>query len=77
MDVVTISMLARNEAKVIGATIRSLISQSIFNEASAASFGVDRVELLIIPNGCTDDTAKEAKLALAELQLSHVRASVQ
>ena len=76
MDVVTIGILARNEAGVIGATLASLFSQSIFDPATATALGIGRVEVLVVPNGCTDDTAEVAREALARVSLPHVRASV-
>lgn len=77
MDVVTIGMLARNEAAGIGATIASLLSQTVFDPAVAAARGIGRIELMIVPNGCTDDTAAVATRALAAIDLPHVKASVR
>lgn len=77
MNVVTIGMLARNEADVIGTTIGSLLDQSIFDPTIAASLGIARIEFIVVPNGCTDDTAEVARSALAHLDIPNVRATVQ
>lgn len=76
MDVVTIGMLARNEAGVVGNTIASLLGQSIFDPATAGSLGIARIELRIVPNGCTDNTSEVARVALAGHDRPHVCALV-
>ena len=61
--IVSIGMLAYNEAAGIGKTISSLLAQSVFREASAAA-QVSAWEIVVVPNGCTDDTAQVAEVAL-------------
>jgi glycosyltransferase involved in cell wall biosynthesis len=77
MDVVTIGILARNEAGVIAGTMHSLLGQSVFDPATANSLGIDRIDVIVLPNGCTDDTAEVARRAVADLDLRHVRSSVR
>lgn len=50
MSVVSVVVPAHNEAPVIGRLLKQL----------AASAGPDELEVLVIANGCTDDTAKTA-----------------
>jgi NAD(P)-dependent dehydrogenase (short-subunit alcohol dehydrogenase family) len=61
--IVSIGMLAYNEAGGIGKTIASLLAQSIFH-ARAATADVSAWEIVVVPNGCTDDTAEVAEAAL-------------
>ncbi len=75
MDVLSIGILAHNEAKVIGRTIASLAGQSIMSADCAAALGVDRIAVVVVPNGCSDDTASVARAALAGLP-AHVATSV-
>lgn len=67
-------MLAYNEAAGIGKTISSMLAQSVFHEASAAA-QVSAWEIVVVPNGCTDDTAQVAEVALLAgiAQLNAVR----
>ncbi|MEP6784454.1 MAG: glycosyltransferase [Sphingomonadales bacterium] len=51
---ITIGLLAKNEEKRIGATIASLSSQSIFSAGHSVS-------IIVVPNACTDNTAKVAQ----------------
>jgi glycosyltransferase involved in cell wall biosynthesis len=71
--IVSIGMLAYNEADVIATTIRSLLAQSAFHD-KASSTGVDEWEIVVVPNGCSDDTAGVADRALRDAlaQLSGV-----
>ena len=55
--IVSIGMLAHNEAGGIGLTIASLLAQSVFR-ANAEAAGVSQWEIIVVPNGCTDDTAR-------------------
>lgn len=78
--IVSIGMLAYNEAAGIGKTISSLLAQSVFHAASAAA-QVSAWEIVVVPNGCTDDTAQVAEDALragiAELNAAPVAHSVR
>ncbi|QIK79125.1 glycosyltransferase [Sphingomonas piscis] len=49
-----ICILARNEAKNIGKTLTHLAEQSLFADRSYA------IEVHVVANGCTDNTALEA-----------------
>lgn len=73
--IVSIGMLAYNEAAGIARTIASLMAQSVFH-ASAAAATVDHWEIIVVPNGCTDDTAAVAKAALASKVITLASVSV-
>jgi glycosyltransferase involved in cell wall biosynthesis len=60
---ITIGMMAYNEAKAIGDAIASLLSQSVFQQQTPLS-GTVRWEILVVPNGCTDNTHEVAHQAL-------------
>lgn len=62
--IVSIGMLAWNEESGIASTIRSLFQQTVFTPESPSQ--VERWELIVVPNGCTDKTARVAKEAIAE-----------
>ena len=61
--IVSIGMLAYNEAGGICRTITSLLAQSAFHEG-ASTAAVSEWEIVVVPNGCTDDTARVANDAL-------------
>jgi glycosyltransferase involved in cell wall biosynthesis len=61
--IVSIGMLAWNEEAGIAATIRSLFQQTAFVEKGGL---VDTWELLVVPNGCSDATAKVAEAAVTD-----------
>lgn len=61
--IVSIGMLAYNEASGIAKTIASLLAQSVFH-AGAPTASVSEWEIIVVPNGCTDDTARVADEAL-------------
>lgn len=75
MTILSIGILAHNEAKVIGRTIASLAGQSIMTAACATALGIDRIAVVVVPNGCSDDTATVAAAALAALP-AHIATSV-
>lgn len=60
---VTIGVLAHNESETIGRTVRSLFEQSVFRVSDRAGQGY-RWELVVVPNGCKDDTHGRAVDAL-------------
>jgi glycosyltransferase involved in cell wall biosynthesis len=60
---VTIGVLAYNESATIARTIDSLFEQSVFTGRGAMLPDV-HWEVLVVPNGCTDDTHERAVDAL-------------
>jgi glycosyltransferase involved in cell wall biosynthesis len=58
---ISIGVLAYNEADSIAQTLRSLFQQSIFQMQQFA------IEVVVIPNGCTDSTPSIAQDTLQEL----------
>ncbi len=60
---VTVGMLAFNESAVIARTIGSLLGQSVF-ATEAAPLPQAKWEIVVVPNGCTDDTHAQAERAL-------------
>lgn len=56
---IAICVIAKNEARVIARLARQLASQSLL--ASPLAF-----QIVVVANGCTDDTAGAARAALAE-----------
>lgn len=54
---ISIGILAWNEAKTIGKTICSLFQQTLISPQTAFE---SSLEIICIPNGCTDDTAQVA-----------------
>lgn len=57
---ISIGILAWNEAEVIGVTLRSLADQSLVRELAASD---QQLEVLVVPNGCTDTTEQVAREA--------------
>ena len=56
-------ILAYNESSSIGAMLDSLFEQTLWQKADPEL----KIELIIVPNGCTDDTASIARNNLAKL----------
>jgi glycosyltransferase involved in cell wall biosynthesis len=63
--IISIGILAWNEAAVIESTVKSLLEQSTFH-GPARDLPDTKWEIVIVPNGCTDDTAARARKALTE-----------
>ena len=61
--IVSIGIMAYNEAKVISNTIASLLAQSAFHIGADTST-VSEWEIIVVPNGCTDATDQVAEKAL-------------
>jgi glycosyltransferase involved in cell wall biosynthesis len=61
----TIGILAYNESATIARTIASLLEQSVFTGRGATLPDV-QWEVLVVPNGCSDDTQERAVEALRE-----------
>jgi glycosyltransferase involved in cell wall biosynthesis len=62
---ITIGILAYNEREMIARTIRSLFEQSVFSGRGAALPDV-QWEIVVVPNGCKDDTHQQAEQALQD-----------
>lgn len=62
---IVIGMLAWNEEKSIAATIGSLAAQTLLRRADGGGFSI---EIVVVPNGCTDSTAEVARGALDRLR---------
>lgn len=60
---VSIGILAYNEAGHIGKALQSLFEQSLFQHSTPAK----SLEVVVVPNGCTDDTAAIARHTLKDL----------
>lgn len=60
---ISIGILAYNEADSIGTTLHSLFRQSIFNEPDPD----EDIEIIVVPNGCSDNTAAISREILEEL----------
>ena len=60
---VSIGILAYNESGSISATLLSLFQQSLLNQSEPNC----AIEVVVVPNGCTDETASVARAKLEEL----------
>jgi len=69
---ISIGILAYNEVEEITTTLHSLFDQSIFQDANANI----EIEIVVVPNGCTDDTAAIAQTTLQELEKSSNNPSI-
>jgi glycosyltransferase involved in cell wall biosynthesis len=69
---ISIGILAYNEFEEIRTTLHSLFAQSIFQDANANI----EIEVVVVPNGCTDDTAAIAQTTLQELEKSSNNPSI-
>jgi glycosyltransferase involved in cell wall biosynthesis len=58
---ISIGILAWNEEASIRATIHSVFAQSLIREAAAKNM---QIQIICVPNGCTDNTAQAAKGAM-------------
>lgn len=61
---ISIGMLAYNEAQRISATLHSLFQQSLFTEDIVNNL---EIELIVVPNGCQDNTSVVASNTLSKL----------
>jgi glycosyltransferase involved in cell wall biosynthesis len=65
---VSIGILAWNEEKAIGRTLRSLLQQSLLAELGKRNF---RCEIICMINGCTDRTPEIAAQIFSEQSIKH------
>lgn len=63
---ISIGILAHNESRSLPAALRSLADQTLLTEPRD---DVRAIEVVCVPNGCTDDTARVAGEALEHLAL--------
>ncbi len=66
-------MLAHNESVSISTTLQSLFQQSLFNEPDPRKV----IEIVVVPNGCTDETAAVSRVTLEELVKLSTHAGVR
>lgn len=69
---ISIGILAYNESAIIRATLHSLLEQSLFNQPDSGMV----IEIVVVPNGCTDDTAAISRATLEELVKPSVHTNV-
>ena len=73
---VSLGILACNEERGIAQMLNSLFEQSIFSGDGLQRLDINRLELICVPNGCTDRTAEvasavfEARSLTTEIALS-------
>ena len=60
--IISIGVLAWNEEDSIGTSLQSLLEQSLLREL--ADHDADRLEVVVVPNGCADRTAEKAAATL-------------
>ena len=76
--IISIGILAWNEAEVMATTLRSLLEQSLVRELAQSGH---RLELVVVPNGCSDltDMLETKKLEVVDadtiMELSTFEAS--
>ena len=64
-----IGILAYNEQDDIADTLKSLFQQSIFKDPVLGDAGrISSIEIIVVPNGCTDETTGVAKATLERLK---------
>lgn len=61
---ISIGILAHNESKVIEGTLQSLFAQTLITQAAPDV----TIEIIVVPNGCKDDTADVSRKALEKLK---------
>jgi glycosyltransferase involved in cell wall biosynthesis len=62
----SLAIFAHNEEQNIGATLNSLLRQTLLGEASVTEFDVASLEILCLANGCTDGTVALARAYASE-----------
>jgi glycosyltransferase involved in cell wall biosynthesis len=66
---ISIGILAWNEEKSIAATLRSLFSQTLFRNPERKGLNI---EVVCVPNGCSDNTAGAAREAFESYRPPHI-----
>src|ERR1043166_7866681 len=66
--IISIGILACNEAGVIGTVLESLFRQSIFNRLSVRGAGC---EILVLANGCNDGTTQICREIFERMRRDH------
>lgn len=61
---ISLGILAWNEAEVIGVSLESLFAQSLFKRLAP---GALTLQIVVVPNGCSDGTTRVAEEALRRL----------
>ena len=72
---ISIGILAYNEADSIERTLSSLFSQTVFANTRNHNDNTSW-EVIVVPNGCSDDTSEKAACALKHLTASRVLGNV-
>jgi glycosyltransferase involved in cell wall biosynthesis len=70
---ISIGILAHNEAAVISQTLQSLFQQDVLKDAVSEL----SVEIIVVPNGCTDETAAIAQSTLEQLAQQFTHSKIQ
>ena len=70
---ISIGILAYNESESIDLTLKSLFQQSLFDDANAQN----AIEIVVVPNGCSDNTADVSRTILAELTQHSVHPQIR
>lgn len=70
---ISIGIVAYNESALISKMLHSLFQQSLFHEPDSNT----ALEIVVVPNGCTDDTALVAENTLKELVKPSLHSNVQ
>ncbi|MGK7948203.1 MAG: glycosyltransferase [Xenococcaceae cyanobacterium] len=69
----SIGILARNESASIGKTLESLLAQTVFENSDR----YNAIEIIVVANGCTDDTAKVTRAKFEELMGESQKSQIQ
>lgn len=67
---ISVGILAYNESESIAKAIDSVFSQSIFQRGACVLSGLNFVELIVVPNGCTDSTAEVSQEVISQAMRS-------
>lgn len=73
---ISIGILAHNEAASISQTLESLFEQAVFSQNCADLAAELLIELIVVPNGCKDETAAIAQTTLEKLTQQSTHAEI-